>query len=273
MLRFREVTKRYPGGLTAMDGVSLDVPRGQFCVILGPSGAGKSTLLRSVNGLTEITSGTIEVGGVVLTPRTLPRVRAEVAMVHQQFNLVGRLSVLTNVLTGTLPRVSTLRSLAGAFPEEYRRKACRLLADVGLEEEHLCRRASQLSGGQQQRVAIARAFILDPKVVLADEPVASLDQASSLTIMHLLRETSAQRETTVLCSLHQVELALKFADRVVGMREGRTVFDGPPDRLDGEALARIYQRDDGVGDAIGREETDRADTGREEAVRVAGTMP
>jgi phosphonate transport system ATP-binding protein len=273
MLRFLEVTKRYPGGLTAMDRVSLDVPRGQFCVVLGPSGAGKSTLLRSVNGLTETTSGTIEVGGVALTPKTLRRVRAEVAMVHQQFNLVGRLSVLTNVLTGTLPRVSTPRSIMGVFPEEYRRKACRLLADVGLEEEHLYRRASQLSGGQQQRVAIARAFILDPKVVLADEPVASLDQASSLTVMRLLRETSAQRETTVLCSLHQVELALKFADRVVGMRQGRTVFDGPPGRLDSDALARIYRRDDEAIAAGGAEEAHRAEAARREAARAAGTMP
>jgi len=273
MLRFLEVTKTYPGGLVAMDRVSLDVPRGQFCVVLGPSGAGKSTLLRSVNGLTEATSGTIEVGGVVLTPKTLQRVRAEVAMVHQQFNLVGRLSVLTNVLTGTLPRVSMLRSMVGVFPEEYRRKACRLLADVGLEEEHLYRRASRLSGGQQQRVAIARAFILGPKVVLADEPVASLDQASSLTIMHLLRETSAQRETTVLCSLHQVDLALKFADRVVGMRSGRTVFDGPPHRLDADALARIYEKDDPDLTARGGEERARAEKVRAEAARAAGTMP
>ena len=253
MLRFLEVTKTYPGGLTAMDRVSLDVPKGQFCVVLGPSGAGKSTLLRSVNGLTEPTSGAIEIDGIALTPRTLAQVRGQVAMVHQQFNLVGRLSVLTNVLAGTLPRISTLRAIAGIFPEEYRRKACRLLADVGLEEEHLDRRASQLSGGQQQRVAIARAFILDPKVVLADEPVASLDQTSSLTIMRLLRETSAQRSTSVLCSLHQVELALQFADRIVGMRGGKTVFDGPPDRLDGEALALIYKKDDDTPAADGVE--------------------
>jgi phosphonate transport system ATP-binding protein len=268
MLRFLEVTKTYPGGLTAVDHVSLDVPRGQFCVVLGPSGAGKSTLLRSVNGLTAITSGTLQVGGVVLGARTLQQVRAEVAMVHQQFHLVGRLSVLTNVLTGTLPRVSTLRSLAGFFPDEYRRKACRLLADVGLEEEHLYRRASQLSGGQQQRVAIARAFILDPKVVLADEPVASLDQTSSLTIMHLLRKTSAQRGTTVLCSLHQVELARRFADRVVGMRRGRTVFDGPPDRLDAAALARIYDHDRHALDVPGAAGTPRAG-----AAPDGGTIP
>ncbi len=244
MLRFVDATKRYGHGTdqrAAMEGVSLEVPKGQFCVLLGPSGAGKSTLLRSVNGLTDLTSGRVEVGGTTLSPGTLRRVRAGVAMIHQQFNLVGRLPVLTNVLTGTLAQVSTFRALLGWFPDAYRRKACQLLADVGLEEEHLYRRASQLSGGQQQRVAIARAFILDPDVVLADEPVASLDQASSQLVLELLRETSARRGTTVLCSLHQVELARRFADRIVGMRAGKVVFDGPPDAFDEAALARVYE--------------------------------
>jgi phosphonate transport system ATP-binding protein len=243
MLRFTDVTKEFPGGLAALARVSLEVPRGQFCVVLGSSGAGKSTLLRAVNGLSPPTSGTVEVDGVVVTPKTLQRVRAEIATVHQQFNLVGRLSVLTNVLTGTLGRVSTARALLNWFPEVYRRKACSLLAEVGLEEEHLYRRASRLSGGQQQRVAIARAFILDPKIVLADEPVASLDQASSQTIMRLLRRTSAQRGATVLCSLHQVDLAREFADRIVGMRAGAVVYDGAPGGLDAAVLDRIYSAD------------------------------
>jgi phosphonate transport system ATP-binding protein len=241
VLRFAEATKRFPSGLLAMDGVSLDVPKGQFCVLLGPSGAGKSTLLRAVNGLTELTSGRVEVDGVAVSKRTLRRVRDQVAMIHQQFHLVGRLSVLTNVLTGTLARVSTGRALVGWFPEEHRRKACRLLADVGLEEDHLYRRTSQLSGGQQQRVAIARAFILDPKVVLADEPVASLDQASSQVILELLRDTAVKRGTSVLCSLHQVELARRFADRIVGLRKGKVVYDGPPAEFDDDALARLYE--------------------------------
>jgi phosphonate transport system ATP-binding protein len=243
MLRFTDVSKEFPGGFAALSRVSLDVPRGQFCVVLGSSGAGKSTLLRAVNGLSPPTSGTVEVDGVLVTPKTLQRLRTEIATVHQQFNLVGRLTVLTNVLTGTLGRVSTPRALVNWFPEAYRRKACVLLAEVGLEEEHLYRRASRLSGGQQQRVAIARAFVLDPKIVLADEPVASLDQASSRVIMRLLRRTSAQRGATVLCSLHQVDLAREFADRIVGMRGGAVVFDGPPDSLDAPALERIYAQD------------------------------
>jgi phosphonate transport system ATP-binding protein len=241
MLRFVEATRKYSGGVAAMDGVSLDVQKGQFCVLLGPSGAGKSTLLRAVNGLTELTSGRVEVDGTAITPRTLARVRAHVAMIHQQFHLAGRLTVLTNVLTGTLARVSTARALFGLFPDAHRRKACRLLADVGLEEEHLYRPATALSGGQQQRVAIARAFILDPKVVLADEPVASLDQASSHTVLQLLRDTSARYGTTVLCSLHQVDLARRFADRIVGLKRGQVVFDGPPSSLEEGALSRIYE--------------------------------
>jgi phosphonate transport system ATP-binding protein len=208
--------------------------------VLGSSGAGKSSLLRAVNGLGPPTSGAVAVDGVVVTEKTLRRVRAEIATIHQQFNLVGRLSVLTNVLTGTLGRVSTLRALLNLFPEAYRRRACALLDEVGLEEDHLYRRASKLSGGQQQRVAIARAFVLDPKVVLADEPVASLDQTSSRVIMRLLRRTSAQRGATVLCSLHQVDLAREFADRVVGMRAGAIVYDGAPASLDGATLERLY---------------------------------
>jgi phosphonate transport system ATP-binding protein len=250
MLRFTDVTKEFPGGFAALSRVSLHVPRGQFCVVLGSSGAGKSTLLRAVNGLSTPTSGTVEVDGVVVTPKTLQSIRTEIATVHQQFNLVGRLTVLTNVLTGTLARVSTARALLHWFPEAYRRKACALLAEVGLEEEHLYRRASRLSGGQQPRVAIARAFVLDPKVVLADEPVASLDQASSRTIMRLLRRTSAQRGATGLCSLHQVDLAREFADRIVGMQAGAVVYDGPPADLDRETLERIYS-EDAASESIG----------------------
>jgi phosphonate transport system ATP-binding protein len=240
MLRFREVTKAFPGRTIALDRVTLDVPPGQFCVVLGSSGAGKSSLLRTVNGLSPPTSGAVEVDGIAVTESTFGRVRLEMAMIHQHFCLSARLSVLTNVLAGALSQVSTARALLNLFPVSLQRKACALLAHVGLGEEHLYRRASALSGGQQQRVAIARAFILDPKIVLADEPVASLDGTTSLTIMELLRETSAARKTTVLCSLHQVDLARAFADRIVGMRGGAVVYDGAPAGLSPEVLARIY---------------------------------
>jgi phosphonate transport system permease protein len=240
MLACRDATKRYPDGTVALGGVTLEVPRGQFCVVLGSSGAGKSTLLRAVNGLVTLTSGTIEVDGTPVTPPNLGLVRSKVAMVHQQFGLVARGTVLDNVLGGALSRVSTLPALFGVFPEQYRRKACSLLDDLGLHESQLYRRASQLSGGQQQRVAIARAFILDPAVVLADEPVASLDVEMSRTILRLLRDTSARRGATVLCSLHQVELAKEFADRIVAMRAGQVIADGSTSELGAAALERVY---------------------------------
>lgn len=240
MVRFRQATKSYPDGTQALRGVTLQVPRGQFCVILGSSGAGKSTLLRAVNGLVTLTSGSVFVGDVEVTPRTLAAVRANVGMVHQQFGLVDRATVLDNVLAGALREVSTPRALLGLFPERHRRKACALLDDLGMSEAHLYRRVAELSGGQQQRVAIARAFILDPAVVLADEPVASLDMAMSETILRLLRDTSARHGTTVLCSLHQVDLARQFADRIVAMRGGEVIADGPPGDLDDAALTRIY---------------------------------
>jgi phosphonate transport system permease protein len=240
MLCCRDATKRYADGTVALGGVTLEVPRGQFCVILGSSGAGKSTLLRAANGLVTLTSGTIEVDGTLVAPQTLGLVRSKVGMVHQQFGLVGRGTVLDNVLGGALSKVSTIPSIFGIFPERYRRKACSLLDDLGLDESQLYRRASQLSGGQQQRVAIARAFILDPAVVLADEPVASLDVEMSRTILRLLRDTSARRGATVLCSLHQVGLAKEFADRIVAMRAGKVIADGSPSDLDEAALERVY---------------------------------
>ncbi|MBV9949080.1 MAG: phosphonate ABC transporter ATP-binding protein, partial [Myxococcales bacterium] len=242
MVRFREATKSYPDGTVALRSVSLEVPRGQFCVVLGPSGAGKSTLLRAVNGLTTLSSGAVEVDGTEVAPGTLRLVRSKVGMIHQQFGLVGRATVLDNVLAGALRDLSTPRALFKLFPESHRRKACALLDDLGLREDVLYRRASELSGGQQQRVAIARAFILDPAVVLADEPVASLDVAMSETILRLLRDMSAKRGTTVLCSLHQVDLAREFADRIVAMRDGSVVADGPPAAIDAAASLRIYSR-------------------------------
>jgi phosphonate transport system ATP-binding protein len=162
-------------------------------------------------------------------------------MIHQQFNLSPRLSVAKNVLAGALPAVSTLAALLHIFPQRFRQRACELVARVGLGEEHLQRRTQELSGGQQQRVGIARAFVLDPSIVLADEPVASLDPATSREVLGLLKEASKERRATVLCSLHQVDLAREFADRVVGMRQGQVVFDGRAAELDGEILSAIYE--------------------------------
>ncbi|MDP2412021.1 MAG: phosphonate ABC transporter ATP-binding protein [Pseudolabrys sp.] len=240
MLTFENIGKQFPDGTVALEGVNLHVPKGQFCVVLGPSGAGKSTLLRTVNGLVEPTNGAIAVGGVPVTRKTLPAIRPRIGMIHQQFNLVLRASVGVNVLAGALPAVSNWRALLMLFPKHLREKACGLVDEVGLQAEHLHRRASDLSGGQQQRVGIARAFILDPSVVLADEPVASLDPKISRDILALLKAESRERNATVLCSLHQIDLARHFADRIVALRNGRVAFDGLPDDFDEGVASDIY---------------------------------
>lgn len=241
MIKLKKLTKRYPDGTVAMCDIDLHLPKGQFCVLLGPSGAGKSTLLRSLNGLTEPTSGHIVFDEVVVSSsEDVRKMQKRVAMIHQAFNLVPRLTVLTNVLSGLLNRVSTPFALLGLFPHDRKRAACQLIDSVGLSEEHIYRRASGLSGGQQQRVGIARAFIGDPEVVLADEPVASLDPRISRDILCLLRDASRARGATVLCSLHQVDLAREFADRIVAMKAGRIVFDGLPQELTDEVLTSIY---------------------------------
>ncbi len=241
MLRYDAVGMRYADGTAALNSVSLQVPRGQFCVILGASGAGKSTLLRMANGLTVPTQGEVWVDGTQVQPSTLAAVRPRIGMVHQHFNLVSRATVATNVLSGALPGLPAWRAYLMRFPAELRERACQLVREVGLQPEHLQRRVSELSGGQQQRVGIARAFMLAPALLLADEPVASLDPRISRDILELLRNQARERGATVLCSLHQVDLAREFADRIVALRDGVMVFDGPASQFD-EATARaLYQ--------------------------------
>jgi phosphonate transport system ATP-binding protein len=242
LLAFDGVMKWFDGGAVALSGVTCQVARGEFCVILGPSGAGKSTLLRTINGLVTPTGGQVRLDGETVEAKILPRLRPRIGMIHQQFNLSPRLSVAKNVLAGALPAMSTAAALLHLFSPLHKRRACEWIARVGLNEEHLTRRAQDLSGGQQQRVGIARAFMLDPLLVLADEPVASLDPKTSRDILTLLKQASKERRTTVLCSLHQVELAREFADRIIGMRAGQVIFDGLPDALDEPALRQIYDQ-------------------------------
>ena len=240
-LSFRDLRKVYPDGVAALDGVSADVPRGQFCVVLGPSGSGKSTLLRVVNGLTDLTSGQMQLGDLPMNGTNLRAIRRKAAMVHQLFNLAERASVSANVLSGAVAEVPFWRVAFGWYPKHLRERACEVVARVGLDEIHLSRRAVALSGGQQQRVGIARAFLLRPEVILADEPVASLDPAVSREVLGLLREAAREQGATVLCSLHQTDLAREFADRIIGMRKGRVVFDGPPHLFNESAEAALYE--------------------------------
>lgn len=246
LIKFENVSKWYRDGTVALDNVTCQINSGEFCVLLGHSGAGKSTLLRSINGLVDPSSGNVTVNGLQVNRKNLLKVRREVAMIHQDYNLSGRSTVATNVMSGALPDVPWGLALLGWFPSFIRKKACVLLEKVGLEEKHLNRRARSLSGGQQQRVGIARSLILDPSIILADEPIASLDPSSSLEIMFMLKDIARETGCTVLCSLHQVDLARKFADRIIGMESGQVVFDLRSDELDERALKMIYKNFESV---------------------------
>ena len=241
-ISIQSVTKRFPNGFEALSGIDTEIQPGSFTVILGPSGAGKSTLLRLINGLETPTAGNVSVAGNVVCPHKLRQIRANVAMVFQQFNLVNRLSVMTNVLTGRLAYRSWLGSVFYLFRNEDLEIAKNALLRVGLTDK-AWQRTDKLSGGQQQRVGIARALAQQPKVILADEPVASLDPVSSEEIMALLREICDRDGITVVVNLHQVELARRFADRIIGMCSGKIVFDGSPLEMTQPELRTIYHRE------------------------------
>lgn len=241
-ISIQAVTKRFPNGFEALKGINVEIEPGSFTVILGPSGAGKSTLLRLMNGLETPSSGSLRIRGEVVNGKQLRRIRSKVAMVFQQFNLVDRLSVVTNVLTGRLAHRSWMGSLFYLFRNEDMGIAQEALSRVALTDK-AWNRADKLSGGQQQRVGIARALAQHPKVILADEPVASLDPVSSEEIMSLLRDICDGDGITVVVNLHQVELARRFADRIIGMNSGRIVFDGSPEQMTQTVLRTIYQRE------------------------------
>lgn len=241
-IRFSNLSKVWPDGTCALDRIALTVPTGQFCVLLGHSGAGKSTLLRCTNGLETPSEGAVLINERILSKATLPGVRKQISMVHQHFGLVPRASGAQNVMAGAVATLPLWRTLIGLYPAVLQRRACALMEQVGLEQSHLHRRAEQLSGGQQQRLGLARAFMPSPAAILADEPVASLDPAISREVLALLKDESRKRGTTVLCSLHQLELAREFADRIVALQRGRIIFDGPPADLGNADLKLIYDR-------------------------------
>ncbi len=242
MLRIEHLTKVFPGGVVAVDDLSLTVADGEFLVIIGLSGSGKSTLLRCINRLVEPTSGKIfldELEITALTPSQLRRSRKQIGMIFQQFNLVRRSSVMTNVLTGALGTVDAWRSVLGRFPAAAYDRAFANLERVGIPEK-VDQRADTLSGGQQQRVAIARALMQEPRLMLADEPVASLDPATSHSVMKYLEEINRHDGITVLCNLHFLSLARRYATRVIALKAGRIVFDGTPTEIDHVRFQQIY---------------------------------
>jgi phosphonate transport system ATP-binding protein len=231
-----------PPATVILDRVDLSVRPGEFVVILGKSGAGKTTLLRAINRLVEPTAGTVRVAGHVVTgasPADLRATRRRIGMIFQQFNLVRRTSVLENVLAGRLGYVAPLPSLFGHFPAADRTRAHECLAQVGLAD-FAARRADTLSGGEQQRVAIARALAQSPAVILADEPTASLDPQLTGSIMDLLRRINTEQGITLVVSQHQLETALAYASRIVGLRSGRVMFDGPPAAVTPAVVRDIY---------------------------------
>ncbi len=239
MIRIRQLTKGYADN-PVLRGIDLEVGAGEFVVILGQSGAGKSTLLRCLNRLAQADSGVLEVGGVDAMQACQQReLRRRVAMIFQHHNVVPRLPVLKNVLTGRLAHCSTLASVLQLFRREDVALARDCLRRVELDHKAGAR-ADSLSGGQLQRVGIARALAQRPEVILADEPVASLDPKTAHLVMRYLREATRTLGITVVCNLHQVDLARAFGDRIVGLASGRLVFDGPASALDDAALQRIY---------------------------------
>ena len=231
-----------PPATTALHGIDLVVERGQFVVVLGRSGAGKTTFLRSLNRLVEPTAGAIRVAGRAVTGAgagELREIRRQVGMIFQQFNLVRRASVLDNVLAGRLGYVPSVASVLGRFPAADRELARACLAQVGLAALGE-RRADTLSGGEQQRVAIARALAQRPAVILADEPTASLDPALTSSIMDILQTINREQGLTLVVSQHRLETALAYATRIVGFRQGRVAFDGPPAAMTPAVVQAIY---------------------------------
>lgn len=242
MLRVKNLTKVYEDGTVALKDVSFEVPAGQFVAVIGLSGSGKSTLLRCINRLIEPTSGEIWWNDVQLshiTGEELRRARRRIGMIFQHFNLVERSTVLRNVLSGRLGYVNPVASIFGRFPEADVQRAYQNLARVGIREK-ATNRADELSGGQRQRVGIARALMQEPEMILADEPVASLDPALAHSIMRHLQMINREDKIMVLCSLHFLDLVQQYSTRAIALNEGRLVFDGMPNEIDDARFIDIY---------------------------------
>lgn len=242
MLKIENLTKVFPDGTVALKDVSFEVSEGEFLAVIGLSGSGKSTLLRCINRLIDPTAGRVVWNGVDVTAaqgKELRRIRRQIGMIFQQFNLVKRSSVLTNVLSGRLGYANPIGSLFHQFSSADRRRAMTALERVGIADK-AHNRADQLSGGQQQRVGIARALMQDPSLMLADEPVASLDPVLSHSILQYLELLNQQDGITVLCSLHFLDLVHRYAQRVIGLKAGELVFDGLPSELTPERFKEVY---------------------------------
>ncbi len=245
MLEITNLSKVYEGNVLALDRVSFKAKQGEFMAVIGLSGSGKSTLLRCINRLVEPTDGQIVWNGVDITDASqdeMRRIRRKIGMVFQHFNLVSRSRVLTNVLSGRLGYVNPVMSLANRFPKEDVEMAMRQMARVGITDQAF-KRADELSGGQQQRVGIARAMMQEPEMILADEPVASLDPVLAHSIMQYLEKINKEDGVTIICSLHFLDLVHRYADRAIALNEGKLMFDGTPAEIDDEKFKEIYGKE------------------------------
>ena len=239
MLEINNLKKTFENGSPALKGVDLKINKGEFVSILGPSGSGKTTLLRTINGLETSTGGEIYFNNKKVNNNNISEVQKKTGMIFQEFNLVNNLSAINNVLTGLLNTSNKFLSLFYLFSKEQKIEALRSLETVGLLDKSYSR-SDELSGGQRQRVGIARAIIKNPLLLLADEPVASLDPKSSNLILSLLKKINQEFGTTILCNLHQVDLAKKYSDRLVGLMDGKIIFDEKSSNINESYLKKIY---------------------------------
>ena len=253
MIKFDNVNKVYPNGLHALKNINLEIQQGEFVAIIGLSGAGKSTLLRTVNRMHDITDGVLTVNGQEvnnLKGKELRKFRRGIGMVFQSFNLVTRTSVIKNVLTSRVPDMPLWKSIIGLYSKEDKIIALEALDKVGILDKAYVR-ADQLSGGQQQRVALARTLAQKPEIILADEPVAALDPITATQVMDDFKKINKELNMSVLINIHHVDLALKYADRVIGIKAGEIVYDGPSAEVDSEVLKQIYGRELSADEVMG----------------------
>lgn len=245
MLEIKNLEKVYPNGHHALKDISFSVPQGEFLVVIGLSGSGKSTMLRCINRLHDPTGGEILFRGVdttKLTGSNLRKIRSEIGMIFQHFNLIPRKTVMANVLSGNLSRTGILKSILGIYAPEDIERAKKYIDIVGLRGKEK-NRADNLSGGQQQRVSIARALMQNPKILLADEPVASLDPATSHSVMQYLKKVNEELGVTVICNLHFLSLVRQYAHRVIALKNGKLIYDGKPLEISEEWFKTIYGED------------------------------
>ncbi len=264
MIEFQNVSKVYPNGTRGLNNINLKIGEGELVVIVGLSGAGKSTLLRSINRLNDISEGNILINEKSITHASgsgLRQIRRGIGMIFQNFNLVKRSTVLRNVLSGRVGHHGTLRTLLGMFPAEDIQLAMDALERVNIRDKAYSR-ADQLSGGQQQRVSIARALAQEPQIILADEPVASLDPLTTRQVMDDLQRINRELKITTIINLHFIDLAREYATRIIGLRAGEIVFDGTPEEATDEAFSHIYGR------SIHRDEVLGAQSPDEEVVKL-----